>query len=251
MSGYSKKCRKIAYNLYKIIAKKVYLCPNIETAEMTKLVENCYRSVNISLVNEFKIISEKLGINIWEVLKAARTKNFGYRSFRPGPGTGGHCIPIDPFYLSWVSKKNNYNPKMLMSASKINEEIPKWTINQIKKVFKNKKISKKNILLLGVAYKKDVDDTRESPSVKLFQSLIKNNFNVYFNDPYIKKINFSKKNFFSSTLKYSNLSKYSCIIIATDHSSYNFKKILKYSKNIIDTRGVYRNFQPSEKINFC
>ena len=253
VSGKSKNCEKIAKNLYSFICKKVFTATSIEVAEMSKLLENTYRSVNIGLVNEFKIISDKMNLNIWDVIKAAKTKNFGFTAFEPGPGIGGHCIPIDPHYLSLVSKKYNYNPSFIISSLLLNRKMPSWTFKQILKIANKKNINLNKILFLGVAYKKNVDDLRESPSIKIMNLFHKKKYKIKFNDPHINTVflgNKNKKILCSQKMNYKNLSNYDAIIISTNHDSYDYKNILKYSKNIIDTRGVFKNFKFQDKIDF-
>ena len=159
-SGYSKKCFNLTKSLYKQIIKKIVNVSSLETAEFVKLYENIYRSINIGLVNEMKMISYKLNLNIYEIINAAKTKPFGFQPFFPGPGVGGHCIPIDPYYLSWIANKENINTKLIYQAGKINSFMPSWIISETLKVKKIKKT-----LLIGVAYKKNIDDTRESPAL--------------------------------------------------------------------------------------
>ena len=183
ISGHSKKCLAKIRILYKSVFKKIYECSSIEVAETAKLLENIYRSVNIGLVNEMKIITHKLNLNIHQVIDAAGSKPFGFRKFSPGPGVGGHCIPIDPVFMSWLAKKNGNESKFINLSVQANKRITDWTIKNI-----TLRLKKKNkILLLGLTYKKDVNDMRESPSLKIFKSLILKKYDVQYNDPYIKK----------------------------------------------------------------
>ena len=167
-SGYSNNCLNITVQIYKKIIKKTIKVSNIETAEFVKLYENIYRSVNIGLVNELKMVSNKLKLNIYEIIKAASTKPFGFQAFYPGPGVGGHCIPVDPYYLSWIAKKNNIKTNLIYHAGKINSSMPRWVVSEI---LKRKKIKK--VLIVGVAYKKDLDDTREAPAIDFIKILRK------------------------------------------------------------------------------
>ena len=204
-------------------------------------------------ITPLKIISDKMNLNIWDVIKAAKTKNFGFTAFEPGPGIGGHCIPIDPHYLSWVSKKYNYNPSFIISSLLLNRKMPSWTFKQILKIANKKNINLNKILFLGVAYKKNVDDLRESPSIKIMNLFHKKKYKIKFNDPHINTVflgNKNKKILCSQKMNYKNLSNYDAIIISTNHDSYDYKNILKYSKNIIDTRGVFKNFKFQDKIDF-
>ena len=240
ISGYTKNCSKLVEILYKFFVKKTILVTKIEEAETSKLLENLYRAVNIGLVNEMKIICDKLKIDIFNVINAAATKNFGFQKFLPGPGLGGHCIPIDPFYLSWISKKKGYDPKFIKLSGIINSQIPRWTINKILKNFKSKNIK---LLLLGISYKKNVDDDRESPAYEFIKILKNKNIKYDYSDPYFPKlrkgrnINDNKK---SIILNKTNLQKYDASILLADHDCFNYKFIAQHSKLIIDTRGKYK-----------
>ena len=242
ISGYTNNCKIIIKNIYDIFVKKTVIVKNIEEAELSKLLENLYRAINIGLVNEIKIICDKLGIDVFNTIEAAATKNFGFQKFLPGPGLGGHCIPIDPFYLSWISKKKGYEPKFIKLAGIINSKIPNWTINQLlKKIDLN---TKTKILLLGISYKKNTDDDRESPAFKFINILEKKNIKYDYSDPFF---NLLKKGRNISKIKRSvkltkqNLKKYSATILITDHDNFNYNLIAKNSKIIIDTRGKFKN----------
>ena len=218
---------------------------------MSKLLENSFRQVNIGLINEIKLISERMNINIWDVIKAAKTKNFGFTAFSPGPGTGGHCIPIDPMYLVWASRKQNFLPKLIWASSRLNSSMPKLIYKKIKKIFKNK--NKIKILFIGISYKKDVDDLRHSPALEIMQNFLNNGDEVNFHDPFIKKIKFNKnKEINSKNINIKNLKSNDVTIITTDHKKINYEYILKHSKIIIDTRGVYSEHKKvnSNKIIF-
>jgi UDP-N-acetyl-D-glucosamine dehydrogenase len=252
VAGFSKNCSSIGYNLYKLICKKVFLANSIMVAELSKLLENTYRSINISLINEFKIISNKLNINIWDVIAAAKTKNFGFRPFNPGPGVGGHCIPIDPIYLSWYMKNKNYRSKIIEISSTLNSLMPVWVCNQIFKYIGKNKIKTKKILIVGLAYKKNTADTRGSPSIDILRRFIKKKFKVEFYDPFVKKIDLKNKYFNNKSISLSSIKKYKndgFIIIGTDHKNVNYQNILKNSQLIFDTRGVFANIR-NEKIIF-
>ena len=250
-SGFSKSCTDLGCLLYSKIVKKVVRTEKIESAEMSKMVENVYRSINIGLANELKIISNKMKINIFEVLRLASTKPFGFTSFAPGPGVGGHCIPIDPYYLIDKAKEFNHYSKFIRLSLKINEEITNITIKNILNLFKNKDISKKDrILFLGAAYKGNIDDIRESPATKIIYHFYKNKFKCHYCDPYIKRFEKNKINFKSIKLNYSLFKKYAATIILTDHDKFNRKKILKNSKVVIDTRGFLKNLKSQKIFNF-
>tara|TARA_A100001035_G_scaffold279719_1_gene281970 strand:- start:1336 stop:2613 length:1278 start_codon:yes stop_codon:yes gene_type:complete len=234
-SGYSNNCLNITVQIYKKIIKKTIKVSNIETAEFVKLYENIYRSVNIGLVNELKMVSNKLKLNIYEIIKAASTKPFGFQAFYPGPGVGGHCIPVDPYYLSWIAKKNNIKTNLIYHAGKINSSMPRWVVSEI---LKRKKIKK--VLIVGVAYKKDLDDTREAPAIDFIKILRKKKISVSYHDPNVKFLKSRKlKNMLNSkNLNSNELKKYDCVIIVTNHSNINYDLIKKNSKLIIDTRNI-------------
>ena len=250
VSGYSKKCSDLTETVYKHVVKKIVKAKSLQAAETSKLLENLYRSVNIGLVNELKMICERLKIDVFEVIRLASTKNFGFQKFVPGPGLGGHCIPIDPFYLSWVSQQRGYDPKFIRLAGELNSSMPKWVV---KKMLRNIKIKNPSILLLGVSYKKNVDDDRESPAFKIMKLLKEKNIRFQYNDPYFpilrkgRNLKFSKK---SILLNKKNLKKFDAILVVTDHDLYDYKFIYENSKKIFDARGVYKNFN-FPNISYC
>ena len=238
VSGYSGSCLILMQNIYKIISRKIYSTNTLEEAETSKLLENLYRSINIGLVNEMKLICDTLKIDVHKVIDTAATKNFGFQKFVPGPGLGGHCIPIDPYYLSWISKKNGYDPQMLKSAAIINNNMPKIIINKILKYFEKKP----KILIFGISYKKNVDDDRESPSFE-FMKILKNK-NIYFDfvDPYFEKIRKGRKILIekkSIKPNIKNSKNYDCAIIVTDHDLFDYEFIRNNFKLVFDCRGVY------------
>jgi len=239
-SGYTKNCLELVSIIYKKILpiKKV---SSLEVAEMTKLHENIFRTVNISYVNEMKMICDALNINIQEVIIAAKTKPFGFKAFYPGPGIGGHCIPVDPFYLTWICDKKNIKTQFIKLSANINDKLAYWIVKKIrKKLKKNKKIKG---LAIGLSYKKNIEDTRESPSFNIINEMLKINYKIDYHDPFHKK--FPKQKKFNFELKYvdinkRNLEKYDFIIILTDHTNVNYKILSKYSKIIFDTRGCLK-----------
>ena len=242
IGGVTTECAKVGQLLYSQIVKDVISVSSPETAEMVKLLENTFRSINIGLANEVAIMCEKLGIDVWEVIDAANTKPYGFMKFTPGPGLGGHCIPIDPLYLSWKMKNLNYNPKFIDLASKINASMPEHIVDMLKKALNTnqKELKNSKILLLGMAYKKDVDDIRESPSLDILYLLNKNNSKVEYFDPYIPDFVFDKrKNKSLDDLNSEVLKKFDAVIILTDHSNIDYKLIKDNAALIIDTRNVY------------
>ena len=245
-SGFSENCLRLSKSLYKQIVNSVVSANSLEEAEMTKLLENIYRSVNIGLVNELKMICLAMGIDINKIINLASTKPFGYQPFFPGPGVGGHCIPIDPYYLYWRAKKFGKKAKFIKLAGDINIETTKWTVKNISQILKkNKKTKLKKILVLGLSYKKNIEDIRESAGIKILQYLKKMKFIVDFSDPFVDV----EDKLFSSIVKKSkniklsekNIKKYDAVVLITDHDKFNYKMITKYSKILIDTRNrIYR-----------
>ena len=246
ISGYSKNCLQIVKEIYsKLNNDKIVSVSSLKTAEMTKLLENIYRSINIGLVNELKILTDKMGINIFEVINAAKTKPFGYKAFYPGPGLGGHCIPIDPFILSWKAKQFNFETKFIYLSGEINSKMPRYVFNKTRKLLSNNKIKiqKSKILILGVSYKKNVDDIRESPALELMNIFKKRKIYFDYSDPYIPKLPKTRKHYFSKKsveLTKENIKKYTILILITDHDKFNYLKISKYSTFIVDCRGKYK-----------
>jgi len=242
-SGFSNKCLDLSKNLYQKIVKKIVTASSLEEAEMSKLLENIYRSVNIGLVNELKIISRAMKLNIHNIIKLASTKPFGFQSFYPGPGIGGHCIPIDPYYLYWRAREFNEEARFVKLAGEINVRTTNWTIKNIIKIIKkeNKKNYRTKILILGLAYKKNIEDLRESAGIKIMTSLLKKKYFLEYSDPYVKSEVINRVRKKSIKINKKNIKKFDCVILVTDHDKYNYKLITKYSKILIDTRGkIYR-----------
>ena len=250
------KTSKLVFELYKQVISKVVEVSSTQVAEAAKLTENIFRSVNIALVNELKVIYDEMGIDVWEVIEAASTKPFGFMPFYPGPGLGGHCIPIDPFYLTYKAKEFGINTKFIELAGEINTNMPNIVINKLTYAlseFMNKSINKSKILIIGMAYKKDVDDMRESPSLILYELLQKYGAHVDYHDDYVKQIPPTREHknlegLKSVKLSSSNLSKYDALLISTDHSYINYKFLSKNSDLIIDTRNAMDNIQGNAKV---
>lgn len=238
VSGYTKDCLKIINSLYSNIVKKTIVSKSIKNAEASKIFENIYRSVNIALVNEMRFLLENLKIDINEIIDLAKTKPFGYSEFRPGPGVGGHCIPIDPLYLSWIAEKHGYKSKFIKLASFVNIKTTKLLAKKIIDNAKNKK--NKKILMVGLSYKKNIDDTRESASIKILNILERKGFEVYFLDKFVKNVKINNKPRVSIKNDYKLLKKFSITIIGTDHDYFNYKKIFTNSNLIIDLRNKYK-----------
>lgn len=243
ISGYNILSLKKIFLFYSKVFKKVYKAESLQIAEMAKLVENSYRSVNIGLVNELKMICKNINLDVHKVLRTASTKPFGFNIFHPGPGVGGHCIPIDPLFINWIAKKSGASSNFINLARLTNLKITDWVINQMlkfEKKIESKKIKKK-ILVIGLAYKADVNDTRESPSIIIIKKLIKLNNQVDYYDNKIPSFNLGKK--IIKSINLNNISKYDYVVIATDHSDLNKKYILKNSKKIFDTRGIFSEIE--------
>ncbi len=249
VGGYDNKSLDIANTLYSQIIEKTVPVPSTKVAEMTKLLENIYRSVNIALVNELKMLCDRMGIDIWEVIEAASSKPFGYHPFYPGPGLGGHCIPIDPFYLTWKAREYDFQTRFIELAGDINTKVTEYVIFKLMEALNEHEKSIKNasILILGVAYKKDIDDIRESPALKLIDMLTKYGANLTYNDPYVPKLPKVSKmrkyniNMESQDLTVELLAKSDAVIIVTDHSVYDYQWIVSNSRLVIDTRNATKN----------
>lgn len=242
VGGLSPKSGNLTKELYAKIIEKVHVVSSPEVAETSKLLENTFRLVNIALINEFAMVCSKLGISVWEVIESAKTKPFGFMPFYPGPGIGGHCIPCDPVYLSWKAKKLGFKTRMIDIASYINRFMPVYVVNKTEELLKEKNISIKNagILVLGVAYKKDVKDLRESPALEIIEELQRRNSAIAYHDPFIPFLKINGLDLKSVDLTESSLRRYNCILLITDHTSVNYDFIRKNSALIFDTRNVYK-----------
>lgn len=245
VGGITSSCTQLARALYEQVVNKVITVSSADCAEMVKIFENVFRSVNIALVNELALLCNIMGISVWEVIEAAATKPYGFMKFLPGPGLGGHCIPIDPFYLSWKAREFNFNTRFIELSGEINENMPNYVVYRIRMLLneKGKAVKNARILLLGVAYKKDVNDERESPSLKIIRLLEKNKANVIYNDPYIKEVSVMGKRYLSRKLTEKILKWADIVVILTDHSAYNWDYIVKHSALVFDTRGVLHPLQ--------
>ena len=245
VSGYSTYCLKLMNIFYKNFFLKTIKSKSLEEAELSKLLENIYRSINIGFINEMKFIADKMNLDIFEILKISSTKPFGFNRFDPGPGIGGHCIPIDPLYLSWKAKQIGMDAKFIKLSGEINLKVLSFIYNKINLIRRKIKKSIKdiNILILGLAYKKNIDDLRESSSLKLINLLYKKKFKkISFSDPHIKIINSRDFNYKIKNIKLSkkNLTKFDVVVLMTDHDKFNYNLIYNNSKLIIDTRGKYK-----------
>lgn len=242
--GTTPKCLRAGMALYGPAIDNVIPVSSTQAAELTKLLENIHRAVNIGLVNEMKIIADKMGIDIHEVIRAAATKPFGFTAFYPGPGLGGHCIPIDPFYLTWKAREYGIHTRFIELAGEINSEMPQWVIGKLTDALNDRARSIKGskVLVLGIAYKKDVDDMRESPSVRLMEILRDKGAEVSYSDPHVPVFPKMREHRFdleSAPITVDILAAADCVLIATNHSCFDYDLIKKHAQLIIDTRGVY------------
>jgi UDP-N-acetyl-D-glucosamine dehydrogenase len=254
VGGITQECTRAGKALYEQTVDRIITVSSPEVAEFTKLLENIFRSVNIALVNEMKMLADKMGIDIWEVIEASATKPFGFMPFYPGPGLGGHCIPIDPFYLSWKAKEYDFNTRFIELAGEINTGMPDYVVSRIiDGLNRNGKcLRNSNILILGIAYKKDSDDIRESPGVEIIDMLKKREARVDYNDPYIASFSgmrhYPDLSMKSVELSEKKLRKYDCVVIITNHSQYDYHWIVKNSKLIVDTRNSTAKIKSSKII---
>jgi UDP-N-acetyl-D-glucosamine dehydrogenase len=253
VGGLNKRAADMACALYGAIFNRTVPVSSPAAAEMTKLLENIYRCVNIALVNELKLLCLRMNLNIWEVIEAAATKPFGFHPFYPGPGLGGHCIPVDPFYLSWKAKEVDFRTRFIELAGEINTNMPYHVLSSVSGALnKHKKsVNGAKVLVLGVAYKKDIDDLRESPALTIIELLQKDGAQVSYNDPYFPMIGKGRK--YDLQMKRSeltNLEQYDCVLIVTDHSDYDYKRIVQESALVVDTRNATKGID-SNKIVHC
>ena len=245
VGGYEPGSLEIANALYSAAVTETVPVSSCEIAEACKILENTYRSVNIAMVNELKVLFQKIGIDIWEVIDAAKTKPFGYQAFYPGPGLGGHCIPIDPFYLSWVARMHEMPTKFIELAGEINTSMPQYVIGRVAKALNScaKPIRGSKVGVLGIAYKKDVDDHRESPSFKLIELLLEQGAEISYVDPHIPTVpspmrSYDLPKLASEKLTADYLQSLDCTLISTDHSAFDYDFIVENSKIVVDTRNA-------------
>ena len=252
VAGVTPSCQKVATTLYGQIIKKVVPVSSPRVAELTKLLENIYRSVNIALVNELKMLADRMGIDIWEVIEAASTKPFGFSPFYPGPGMGGHCIPIDPYYLSWKAREYDFTTRFIFLAGEINVHVPYYVVAKIQDALnaRGKSIKGARVLILGVAYKRDVDDARESPALAIMDLLQKKGAAILYHDPFIPALPHFRKYYFklkSSALTKKLLQRMDAAVVVTDHSCIDYSWVAKHAPLVIDTRNVTKDMKHWKK----
>ncbi len=249
IGGVTSNCASVGEALYSSIIKEVIVVSSPKVAEMTKLLENIFRCVNIALVNELKMLCDRMGIDVWEVINAASTKPFGFMPFYPGPGLGGHCIPIDPFYLSWKAREYDFRTRFIELAGEINTNMPYYVVSRVIDALNEdgKPVKGSRILILGIAYKKDIDDLRESPSLELIRLLKEKGARVDYNDPYIPLAISHRKGLKAASREIDEemLRNYDCVIIATDHALYDYKWITENSRLVVDTRNATKGINSS------
>jgi UDP-N-acetyl-D-glucosamine dehydrogenase len=255
VGGIEPRSGRLAELLYGHAVVRVVPVSNCEIAEACKILENTYRSVNIAMVNELKMLFDRLGMDVWEVIEAAKTKPFGFQAFYPGPGLGGHCIPIDPFYLSWLARKYGMPTRFIELAGEINTSMPQYVIHKVIEGLNDarKPLRGSKVCVLGVAYKKDVDDPRESPSFVLMELLLAGGAELSYNDPHIPRLppmrHYKVPDLTSSPLSAEFLAAQDCVLIATDHSAYDYDFIVRHAPLVVDTRNATRHVREGrEKI---
>lgn len=248
--GTTPACLEVGLALYGHAIDKVVPVSSTQAAEMTKLLENIHRAVNIGLANEMKMVCDKMGIDVYEVIRAAATKPFGFVAYYPGPGLGGHCIPIDPFYLTWKAREYGVNTRFIELAGEINSAMPKWVIAKVADALneRGKALRGSRILVLGVAYKKNVDDPRESPCIELMELLQEKGVEIAYSDPHIPVFPRMREHYFdlkSVHLTSESLGAFDCVILGTNHDLFDYALIKKHATLIVDTRGVYQESAPN------
>jgi len=253
VGGLDDRAGDLASALYGTIFHRTVRVSSPAAAEMTKLLENIYRCVNIALVNELKLLCLRMGIDIWEVIEAAKTKPFGFQAFYPGPGLGGHCIPVDPFYLSWKAREFDFQTRFIELAGEINTAMPYHVVSAVISALNDRKkaLQGARVLVLGLAYKKDIDDLRESPSLTIIELLRKAGAEVSYHDPYFPFVGRGRKyDLHMKCAPLQNLNQYDCVLIATDHSDYDYQRIVENSQLVVDTRNATRRLH-SSKVVYC
>ncbi len=249
VGGVTAQCTKIAKMYYESVIPNIHAVTSTQSAEMVKLLENTFRSVNIGLVNEVAVMCNRLGLDVWEIINAAATKPFGFMPFYPGPGLGGHCIPIDPHYLSWKLKTLNYYARFIELAGEINSQMPEWVVDRAADLLNDhsKSVKGATIVLLGVAYKKDIQDVRESPALDVWKLLEERGARVKYNDPFVPAVRWHDKSVKSTKLTKAVFNMADLTIILTNHSAYDYKWIVENSNLVFDTRNATANIRASKK----
>jgi UDP-N-acetyl-D-glucosamine dehydrogenase len=251
IGGYGEAALELASAVYGSIFRRIVPVSSPAAAEMTKLLENIYRCVNIALVNELKQLCLRMGIDLFEVIDAARTKPFGFQAFYPGPGLGGHCIPIDPYYLSWKAKEFDFDTRFIELAGEVNRAMPYFVVDNIIEAMsrQGKALCGSRILVLGMAYKRDIDDLRESPSLTIIQLLQKRGALVEYNDPFFPTVGFGRKYAINLTsIPLEAIPEFDCVVIVTDHSQYDYAEIVKQAQLVVDTRNATKGIKSNHLV---
>ena len=250
VGGTTPSCTEVASALYNECVETVVSVSSPRVAEMAKLLENTFRSVNIGLANEMALLCDKMGIDIWEAINAASTKPFGFMAFYPGPGLGGHCIPIDPLYLSWKARSLGFEPRFIELADTINRYMPYHVVNKIADALngREKSIKGSNLLILGVAYKKDIDDVRESPAFDIMEMLQKKGARISYCDPLVESLSSNGFQITSKSFSQQLLEESDCVVILADHSGIDYREVVEYAPLIVDTRNALKDFHKSHII---
>lgn len=246
VGGITTNCTHIAKRFYEQYINKVHAVSSPRIAEMAKLLENTFRCVNIGLINEFALICDRMELDIWEIIDAAATKPFGFMPFYPGPGLGGHCIPIDPHFLSWKARTYQYNPRFIELASEINSSMPQYVLDKVINALKinGKSLQNSTILIIGVAYKKDIPDTRESPAYEVISLILDNGAHILYHDPYVQNIDLGEGEiYYSQDLTSVDVESVDCVVILTDHSIIDYEMLVQHASIIVDTRNATQSIQ--------
>lgn len=242
VGGVTPECTRLAQMLYGITLERVIPVSSPGVAEMVKLLENTFRSVNIGLVNEMALMCDRMGINVWEVIDAAATKPFGFMPFYPGPGLGGHCIPIDPFYLSWKAKASGFEARFIELAGQINSEMPRYVVQKVASALNSvrKSVNGSRVLILGVAYKADIDDVRESPALDVMKHLTEMGADVAYHDPFVPVLEIGDLRLESEDIGGDTLDEFDCVVLVTNHKRFDYGSILEQARLVVDTRNAWK-----------
>ena len=243
VGGCTSECTEVAAMLYRsVLQSEVYTVSSPAVAEMEKILENTFRNINIALANEMAILCKKMGIDVWEVIDAAKTKPYGFMAFYPGPGIGGHCIPLDPFYLAWKAREFDYRTRLIDISGEINDFMPEFVVDNIMRLLnnENKPLRESTVLLLGISYKNDIDDMRESPALKVIDNLERNGANIIVNDPFIPRFTHAGKEYVSVSWE-NKIDTADIVVITTNHSSYDYEKIVEKASILYDTRNATKD----------
>ena len=250
IGGVTPRCTQVAQTFYSQFISKTHIVSSSRTAEMVKLLENTFRSVNIGLINEVALICNRMDLDIWEIVDAAATKPFGFMPFYPGPGLGGHCIPVDPHYLSWKAQKYQYHARFIELASEINSEMPKYVVDKISHALnlQRKPLNGSKLLILGVAYKKDIGDTRESPALEVIRLILDKKAEFIYHDPYVENLSLnSRETYHSEPLTANLVQSADCVVILTDHGAIDYKWLVEHAQSVVDTRNATRGVQKGQE----